>query len=61
MSSPSSLDPIGQFLKTIRPRCRDTFKVYACVLRGFPRYLAEQDAQVSADTIRTWLKQRILA
>ena len=60
MNSPSSLDPIAQFLKTIRPRCRDTYKVYACILRGFHRYLTEQDAQVSADTIRTWLKQRIL-
>ena len=60
MNSPSSLDPIARFLKTIRPRCRDTYKVYACILRGFHRHLAEQDAQVSADTIRTWVKQRIL-
>ena len=61
MNSLSSIDPIAQFLKTIRrPRCRATYKVYACILRGFHRDLAEQDAQVSADTIRTWLKQRIL-
>jgi integrase len=60
MNSPSSLDPIAQFLKTIRLRCRDTYKVYACILRGFHRHLGEQDPQVSADTIRTWLKQRIL-
>jgi integrase/recombinase XerD len=60
MNSPSSLDTIAQFLKTIRPRCRDTYKVYTCILRGFHRHLAEQDAQVSADTIRNWLKQCIL-
>ena len=60
MNSPSSLDPIAQFLKTLSPRCCDTYRVYACILRGFHLHLAEQDPQVSADTIRTWLKQRIL-
>jgi hypothetical protein len=60
MNFNSSLDPIEQFLKTIRPRCRDTYKVYTCILRGFHRHLAEQDAPLSEDTIRTWLKQRTL-
>jgi integrase/recombinase XerD len=60
MNSPSSLDPIARFLKELRPRSRDTYKVYTCILRSFHWHLADQDAQVSVDTIRTWLKQRIL-
>ena len=60
MNSHSSPDPVVRFLKTIRPRRRDTYRVYACILRDFHRHLAEQDAQVCFDTIRTWLRQRIL-
>jgi integrase/recombinase XerD len=60
MNSHSPSDPVVRFLDTVRPRCHDTYKVYACILRGFHRYLAERDTSVSVDAIGIWLKQRIL-
>jgi len=55
-------EDIRRFLKTLRLRHARSPLIYACILRGFQRFVIERSARgsVSIDIVRAWLEARIL-
>lgn len=55
-------EDIRRFLKTLRLRHARSPLIYACILRGFQRFVIERSTHgsVSTDIVRAWLEARIL-
>ncbi|MGH2447709.1 MAG: tyrosine-type recombinase/integrase, partial [Chloroflexota bacterium] len=55
-------EDIRRYLKTLRLRHAKTPIIYACILRGFRRFVIEHSLRgsVSVEIVRAWLEARIL-
>jgi integrase len=59
---PKEADPVDGFLRLQRFRNRTSRKVYACILRGFQRFILEHSngAPPTAVIVKQWLADRIM-